>query len=46
MTVMFTLETQNIQHENIFGLRNLSVMSLCRKCEPGLRVFLLPTPTP
>ena len=37
--VMFTLETKNIQHEVIFGLRDLSVMSLCRKCEPGLIVF-------
>ena len=35
--VMFTLETKNIQHEVFFGLRDLSVMSLCRKCEPGLK---------
>ena len=34
--VMFTLETENIQHKVLFGLRDLSVMSLCRKCEPGL----------
>jgi len=27
--VMFTLETLNIQHEVFFGLRDLSVMSLC-----------------
>ena len=31
--VMFTLETQNIQLEVFFGLRDLFVMSLCRKCE-------------
>ena len=34
--VMFTLETKNIQHEVFFGLRDLSVMLLCRKCEAGL----------
>jgi len=38
--VMFTLETQNIQHEVFFGLRDLSVMSLCRKCESGLTLFV------
>ena len=34
---MFTLATKNNQHEVIFGLRDLSVMSLCHKCEPGLK---------
>ena len=37
--VMFTLETKNNQREVFFGLRDLSVMSLCRKCEPGLTLW-------
>ena len=33
--MLFTLETKNIKTRHFFRLRDLSVMSLCRKCEPG-----------
>ena len=35
--MLFTLETKNIKTRHFFRLRDLPVMSLCRKCEPGLR---------
>ena len=36
--MLFTLETKNIKTRHFFRLRDLPVMSLCRKCEPGLTV--------